>query len=189
MKKFLLLLLVLTSIVGYSQKERLSIGLGHGNGWQYTCADYNHDNHFYKGYVYFTPKQKGNSIQYQLAVEPEINFAKHKNANSLIQSRQVIEYSLGMGVIGRHYFGGDDKYSIFAIVTTGPSILDRDTDRLAKGFAMTSTFGIGTSYRSEDIRLELRPSLRHVSNLGIASPNGGLNTVNVEVGIFMPICK
>jgi hypothetical protein len=65
----------------------------------------------------------------------------------------------------------------------GPLITDTETERMSKGFAFADVLAVGFSINIESFQLDIRPSLRHVSNAGLGSSNAGYNTKNIEFGI------
>jgi hypothetical protein len=73
--------------------------------------------------------------------------------------------------------------SIYVQGSVGPMISDTETERLSKGFAFSDVFALGMSFNYKEIRLDVVPSLRHVSNAGTQRSNAGFNTKNIELGL------
>ena len=69
------------------------------------------------------------------------------------------------------------------MVSTGPMISDKETERLAKGFAFSNVIALGISFKVQKFEFDIRPNFRHVSNAGLSSPNIGFNTKNIEFGL------
>ncbi len=53
---------------------------------------------------------------------------------------------------------------------------------MSAGFAFSDILGLGMGYKIEDVFLDLRFSVRHVSNAGFRTPNKGYNSANIEMG-------
>jgi hypothetical protein len=64
-------------------------------------------------------------------------------------------------------------------------ISDRETERLAKGFAFSNVLALGFVYKIKRFEFNIKPNVRHVSNAGLSSPNGGFNTKNIEFGVSL----
>jgi len=178
-----MLLFLVATMSCFAQKEKWSHGLSYGCGRSYIERDdYFHDNYYLRGHFYYTPKQHQDSFQLQLAIEPEINDARHRDFNA--KRIQMYEYSVTFGGIARQYIGS--KWSVYAFLGTGPVYLDMATKREPRGMAVTNTLALGTSYRFKNMWIELRPNLRHISNADTRNPNRGIDTANLELGIFFP---
>lgn len=188
MKKFLLLLLIMIPLLGYTQTEKRSIGFSYGNGFDYTDQDYLHLNNYFRANYYQTIKTYGKYSHLQYAVEPEINFVRHRDAGERFRQNQI-ETSVTIGIISRHYLGCDRKWSVYGILGTGPAYLDTDSERQSHGLAMINTVGVGISRPVQDVVLELRPNFRHISNAGFNSPNRGLDTFNIQFTVTVPVTK
>jgi hypothetical protein len=65
--------------------------------------------------------------------------------------------------------------------------IDTETERLSKGFAFSDVLALGVTFKIDKIVLDIRPSLRHISNAGLQGSNAGFNTSNVEFGVSFPL--
>jgi hypothetical protein len=77
--------------------------------------------------------------------------------------------------------------SIYALGSVRPLITDTETERLSKGFAFSDVFAVGITYHAKRFSLDVRPSLRHLSNAGLQNSNAGFNTKNIEFGFTVPL--
>ncbi len=66
-------------------------------------------------------------------------------------------------------------------------ITNKETERLAKGFAFSDIFGFGFQYKMDRLVFEIRPGIRHVSNLDFQFPNCGHNSTTIDFGILFPV--
>jgi hypothetical protein len=191
----------------YGQGERRSkkIGLDYGIGTQqifpFNDPDYALYLRGYKGLVNFTLREPG-KFSYELQFEPGIYLATHKLLNAsfitpefgpdYLQQREIFtketsikEYALNVGLLVRYKL--KNNISIFILGGTGPLFSDTATERLARGFAFSDIFAFGVTYKVGRIMFELRPGIRHVSNLNTQFPNSGHNSSNIDFGISFSI--
>jgi len=177
-----------------------AIGFSYGNGSEFKNTDYTYTNRYIQAQVYYTfnPLKKW---QYQMALQPEVNFARHRLKNFYFVKAQdpdfedkreaymklmdIKEYILNVALFVRYKCTND--LSIYIMGNVGPMITDTETGRLTKGFAFCDVFGMGTSYNLGDVAIDVRVCARHVSNAGLQSENAGFNTKNIAFGIIVPL--
>ncbi|MFH6997192.1 acyloxyacyl hydrolase [Flavobacterium sp. FlaQc-57] len=192
----IMFLLVVLKAVGQDKKNDLAIGFNYGFGSEFSNRNYSFTNHFYKIELYYRIK-KAKHFQYEIVVQPEVNFATHQLLNfyfvkpetpNYIEKRDeytklkdIHEYVLNIGFLVRKPIG--KVLSIYALGSVGPMITDTETERMSNGFAFADVLAIGFSAKMNQFRLDVRPSVRHVSNAGLNSENAGYNTKNIEIGI------
>ncbi|HEY1195815.1 acyloxyacyl hydrolase [Flavobacterium sp.] len=193
---YIVLLFVVIQVSGQQRNGNYSVGLGYGFGSEFNNADYTFDNHFYKLQLYCRIKETRN-FQFEILVQPEINFGKHQLLNlyfvkpetpdfeqkriEYMQLKDVHEYVLNVGFLIRKPIG--KMYSCYILGSVGPMISDTETERMSKGFAFADVLAVGFTVDYDRFQLDIRPSLRHVSNAGLGSSNAGYNTKNIELGI------
>ena len=183
------------------KKENLKIGVSYGTGSQnkfpFNLASYSHTVTFYKGVVNYKLSEKGRWT-FETNIEPSYNVAEHQLLNKYFikptdpdyqekqdlftQKRTIKEYVLNCGLIARYTIY--KSVSAYVLGSVGPMISDKETERLAKGFAFSDIFGLGVSYGIDNIQLDARCSVRHTSNLEMKQPNNGHNTTNIEFSIL-----
>jgi len=178
------------------QKHKIAIGFNYGFGSEFNNSNYTFTNHFYKVQFYYQLKETKH-FQYEILVQPELNFATHQLLNfyfvkpeapDYIQKREeytrlkdIREYVLNLGFLVRKPIG--KIFSIYALGSIGPMITDTETERMSAGFAFADVLAFGVSAKADRLRFDIRPSIRHVSNAGLNSENAGYNTKNIEIGI------
>ena len=203
LKKLLFTLSLLVSLNIANAQEKLhkfAIGLDYGFGNELKNTDYTYTNRYLKGQLYykFRPYKKHN---YEILIQPEINFATHQLINMYFVTpdepdyeekraeytklKDIREYSIGFGFLYRRIFS--DHFSMYVLGSVGPMVTDTETERLSKGFAFQDTFSLGFSYKTNGVNLDFRPNLRHISNAGLQNSNAGFNTLNFEFGISFPL--
>lgn len=201
-KKILLCLLLFSVLKIYAQNNdsRFSLGFNYGFGSEFNNKDYTFVNHFYKAQLYYKLKET-NHFQYEILVQPEINFAKHQLLNlyfvkpetsdyeqkreKYTKLKDIHEYVLNLGFLIRKPIS--KNFSVYLLGSVGPMITDTETERMSKGFAFADVLAIGFSLKWKRMQFDIRPELRHVSNAGLGSENAGYNTKNLEFGISYPL--
>lgn len=204
MKKAILIVCVLFSFSGFSQKKSIlktinygfNYGVGHEDNFLFNDTDYSYDVHFYKIQLYY-PLKKGNYFSYELLVQPEINKAQHqlhnlyfvtpdevnfiKKRDLFTQKRTFNEYVLNVGFIVKKAIF--ERMNSYLLISVGPSYIDIETERLAKGFAFSDNLALGLNYTIwKNFTIDFRTVIRHISNAELQKPNGGYNTLNFETG-------
>jgi len=202
LRKILLLFFTIHSNLIFSQEKQqnLALGFSYGIGSEINNTDYTYTNRYFKGQLYYTFKTT-KYFQFELLVQPEINFASHQLLNlyfvtpdepnfeakreAYTKLKDIREYVLNVGLLIRKPI--TDNFSVYALLSVGPMLTDTETERLSKGFAFSDVFGIGFSIKTKKITFDLRPNVRHTSNAGLQNSNAGFNTCNIEAGIVFPL--
>ncbi len=191
------LLFAVLHINAQQKSSDFRIGMSYGFGSEFNNTDYTFTNHFYKVQLYYRLKKTRN-FEYDILVQPEINFGKHQLLNlyfvkpetpnfeekrvEYMQLKNVHEYVLNLGFMVRKPIG--KIFSCYVLGSIGPMITDTETERMSKGFAFADVLAVGFTAAYDQFQLDIRPSLRHVSNAGLGSSNAGHNTKNIEFGIL-----
>lgn len=202
---FIIGFLICSQSFAQGESRALRFGIGYGVGKQqifpYNNSDYSHNVHGYKALINYPVKKTGR-FTYELQVEPGIYVARHRLLNKFFiqpdkganylelrdlfsQERTITEYALNIGILVRYNLR--DRLSFFILGSTGPMYTDTETERLAKGFAFSDIFAFGVAYRVGKIMFEIRPGLRHESNLNTQYPNSGHNSSNIDFGISVAL--
>jgi Lipid A 3-O-deacylase (PagL) len=187
------------------KKENLKLGFVHGYGTENTFPfnkkDYDHTVTLYKVQINYLIKEK-RKWSYEINIEPSYNIAEHQLLNKwfikqssgedylerrelFTQKRKIKEYTLNFGFLTRYTIF--KKWSVYNLASIGPMISNKNTERLAKGFAFSDILAFGTSYKIDEIQLDFRYSIRHTSNFNFKSPNNGHNTANIEFGVLFKL--
>jgi len=203
LKLFLVLLLsILSSSQIFSQDTTMVVRLGftYSRGIQqyfpYNDPDYNYSFNGYK--LLLNRPLKTGVLSYELQIEPAIYSAKHQLLNEYYiqpedgddyllqreiytQEKTIMEYALNIGLQVRYNI--DKKFSLVLLGSIGAMVSDTPTERLAEGFAFSDIIQIGAGYRINRVLIEIKPGLRHVSNLDFQYPNAGHNATTIDFGI------
>ena len=193
-------MLILQTSVCQDNIRKIRIGFISGFGSQqvfpYDDQDYNYSFSSYKVPVNY-PLNKG-LISFEIQAEPSLFLSKHRLLNKYFvqpeygpdylllrekyaEEKSITECSLNIGLQIR--FKPHGKLSYFILGSTGPMFINTETERLARGFAFSDIIAFGIQYNLKNLTLEIRPGLRHASNLNFQFPNSGYNAVTIDVGI------
>lgn len=197
---FLFLFLIIFKSKAQEGDSRISLGSSFGFGSEIKNSDYSYENKYVKVQLYYVLKKTKN-FQFELLLEPEINFANHQLLNfnfitpdqpnfeerraRFTQLKDIREYVLHIGFLVRKPVS--QKFSVYGLVSFGPMFTSTETERLSKGFAFSDVLAVGITYKIKHIYLDFRPNFRHNSNAGLQESNAGINTFNYELGIIFPL--
>ena len=202
LKKKLLVFVIIFSINAFSQQSKhpIDVGFNYGFGSEIKNKDYTYTNHYYKLQFNYT-LSKTRNFEYQILLQPEVNFATHQLKNlyfvtpdepdylakreKYTKLKDINEYVLGVGFLIRKPIS--KSLSFYVLGSVGPMITDTETERLTKGFAFSDVLSFGISFKTQKLIFDIRPSLRHNSNAGLQSSNAGFNTKNIEFGVSFPL--
>ena len=187
-------------VFGQEKASKFSVGASYGFGNELKNTDYTYTNRYVKGQVYYSLKKTKN-FEFQVLLEPEINFATHQLLNfyfvtpdepnfeerraRFTKLKDIREYVLHVGFLVRKPL--TERFSIYALLSVGPMFTDTETERLSKGFAFSDVLGLGISYKTKHATFDFRPNLRHNSNAGLQNSNAGFNTLNYDFGVVFPL--
>lgn len=196
----ILLFFVFNALNAQEKAQKFIAGLSYGIGDEIKNTDYTYTNRYLKGQFYYVFKTTRN-FQFELLLQPEINFATHQLLNlyfvtpdepnyeekreAYTKLKEIKEYVLNVGLVLRKPI--TKNFSIYVLVSVGPMITDTETERLSKGFAFSDVLGLGFSLKTKKIIFDLRPNVRHTSNAGLQNSNAGFNTFNIEAGVLFPL--
>ena len=202
-KKITFILIILFSYNTFYAQDTLSkvkLGFGYGCGTELKNSDYTYTNSYYKLQLYYAIKQTKN-FEYEILVQPELNFAKHQLLNfyfvqpddpNYIEKRErytklkdIKEYVLNIGFLMRKPIS--KIAGIYVLGSVGPLFTDTETERLSKGFAFSDVLALGFTFIINKITVDIRPNFRHVSNAGLQGSNSGYNTKNIDFGFSFPL--
>lgn len=178
-----------------------SVGWGTQNAAPFNSSDYSHKIAFIKGQLnkelYAIQK-----FQLEFDFEPTYFIINHQMLNPnyitperapnyleqrahFLEPMTYSEFSLAVGLIIRYQI--IDQFSFYIMGTVGPTLIGKETERLAKGFAFSDIAGMGISNDWKKFSLDIRTTVRHLSNANLLFPNSGHNSINVEAGVLFPL--
>ena len=147
-------------IFSQGKKQNLALGFGYGIGNEIKNTDYTYTNRYLKGQFYYIFKTTKN-FQFELLLQPEINFATHQLLNlyfvtpdeadfeakreAYTKLKDIREYVLNVGLVIRKPL--TDNFSIYALLSVGPMITDTETERSIAGLNQCGAIGTGEVFR------------------------------------------
>ena len=110
-----------------------------------------------------------------------LSFFLEPQVNPAFSPRTDVEFGVGIGLQYRHYL--TERLSAYIMASVGPHWITLQTADQENGFIFADTAGVGVSLLvTEKASLDLGVRIRHLSNAGIAEPNGGIDTWLGTVG-------
>jgi hypothetical protein len=202
-KKTLLLLISLIYVpYAFAQQNKDVIRIGFdflaGNQLIFPFNDINYS-HTQKGYrLQINYLLRNGKFSYELQIEPSYYKAEHRMLNPdfilptggvdymaervmFMKERTINEYALNIGLVTRYNF--NKNFSSYLLLSTGPMYTDKETERLAQGFAFSNLISLGLGYSTGRLRFQFGPGIRHVSNANTHFPNGGHNSSTLDGGV------
>lgn len=196
----LFLVISATQIFAQDTTRGARLGLTYSRGSQ-QCFPYNDPdyNYCFNGYkLLFNYPLKTGVFSYELQLEPGVYKASHQLLNEYYiqpedgddyllqreiytQEKTIMEYAFNVGIQIRYNL--NSMFSIILLGSIGPMYSDTQTERLAEGFAFSDIVQIGAACRFNRFMVEIKPGLRHLSNLDIQQPNAGHNATTIDFGI------
>lgn len=196
--KMFTLVFLLFSMAFYAQEKRrdFSVGVFYGFGRNVNKEDYFYNSHCFKLRISGVIKESKH-FRYELFIQPQLNFVKHKLLNlnyvsedlpDYIQKREefgnlksITDYVFNVGFVIKKSIS--ERYDVFVLVSTGPMITDTETERLSKGFAFSSVLSMGIAINYSHFSFEFGPNYNHISNAGLQETNSGYSVLNFELGL------
>ena len=182
------------------KKHPLAAGLHYGIGNEVSNRNYTYTNRYLKGQFYYSVA-KTKLLQFEILLQPEVNFATHQLLNLYFVTpdepdyeekrarytklKDINEYVLNAGLLLRTPIV--KNLSIYVLGSFGPMYTDTETERLSKGFAFSDVLALGLTLRTKKVSFDFRPNIRHTSNAGLQKSNAGFNTINYEIGVSFPL--
>ena len=124
-----------------------------------------------KGYI---PALRNHRGILTAVCEPQVNPA--------FRPRSEVEFGVGFGL--KYLYPVTDNLYPYIQGTVGPHYISVQTEDQASGFLFADTIGGGLYYfLSKSTALHAGYRFRHMSNAGLKSPNGGINTHFGTAGI------
>jgi hypothetical protein len=196
----LFLLLIFSAVHSQVVQNDISVGLYYGYGNDVKNNDYKYISHYFK-LQFCTVLKESKIMKYELLVQPQVDFAEHQLLNlyyieedvpNYVEKREefgrlksIRNYSLNFGLVASRSL--TERLSVFMLASIGPMVTDTETERLSKGFAFSSILSLGFSVKIYNSIFEFRPNFGHLSNAGLQQLNNGINSVNLEFGLNVPL--
>lgn len=157
--------------------------------------DYIYQTNVFKAQFFYSLR-KGRKWDINLLVQPQVHIAKHQLQNisfitpdepnfqeqreRLTQERTLSIHGFELGLQFRREVL--DQLFFEMTLSAGMAYIDKETERLAKGFTFIENFSLGFAYQTNSSEIYAGTNLGHVSNFNIQEPNSGYNVLGFEIG-------
>lgn len=130
------------------------------------------------------PLWKKGATAVEMIFMAQVNPTRFKKEDSQPDFISGLEYGVNVGaLIRRPAFR--NRHSIYGMISSGPHYVTDAPVRQKEGFMFCNYFAAGlTLCDKQRVPVDLRLGLRHISNLGINEPNGGINNLFVAVTVY-----
>ncbi|WP_298781463.1 acyloxyacyl hydrolase [uncultured Polaribacter sp.] len=205
-KKFSLFIFLIICLSIFSQNEKKNIikpikigflyNYGINENFVFDDPDYTYSTNTYKLQAFYK-LGSFKKIDFELIVQPQIQFLKHQLINeqfvtpedeNYLEKRAEFTQVKNMSLLAIEFgFAAKRKISkkldIQGTISLGFSYIDTRSERLAKGFTFIENFSVGFSYKILKYNyLYIGTNFGHVSNLDFQKPNDGYNNLGLEIG-------
>jgi len=191
---FIILMMLFSTTIVSQEKKQLkdskhkigfSIGLGKNNGLGFTSikVDRDYDVYLFQFQHHYSLYQR-KLWGVEILSQPQINFSKFKSLEDSESLTNAVEFGLNIGLFVRVNFF-NDTMSLYGLIGSGPHFITKTPQRQANGFLFSDNFFMGLNIRmSNNTFLDIRSGKRHMSNFNLQTPNGGINTFIMNIGII-----
>ena len=130
------------------------------------------------------PLWKKGATAVEMIFMAQVNPTRFKKEDSQPDFISGLEYGVNAGaLIRRPAFR--NRHSIYGMISSGPHYVTDAPVRQKEGFLFCNYFAAGlTLCDKQRVPVDLRLGVRHISNLGIKEPNGGINNLFVAVTVY-----
>jgi hypothetical protein len=137
------------------------------------------------------------NLDFELILQPQVQFLNHQLLNEqfvrpeeenylekrteFTKAKTMNLYALEFGFAVKKELTA--KLDFQTTLSLGFSVIDKRTERLAKGFTFIENLSFGFSYETfTNSFIYIGTNFGHVSNLNFQKPNNGYNILGLEVG-------
>jgi hypothetical protein len=205
-KKFLTIALLFVVFFSISQENKKAVlkpnkigilyNYGTNENFINNDPDYAYATNTYKIQAFYTLGTWKN-LDFELIVQPQVQFLNHQllnehfvrpeEENSLekrtefTKAKTINLYALEFGFAVKKQVTA--KLYFQTTLSLGFSVIDKRTERLAKGFTFIENLSFGFSHETfTNSFMYLGTNFGHVSNLNFQKPNNGYNVLGLEIG-------
>ena len=174
--------------------SRHRLGYNVGFGFQTFCSEipigldveYTYNVFFNKIQYYFALLVR-NKSSIDLLIQPQFNFATYK----FIDKDKDISYSkevgVNVGLLYRHKLIRN-FLAIYGVISAGPHHITGSPSRQVPGFIFSDNCAMGLNIQLvKGVYIDFRTGFRHISNAGLMDPNGGVNNITLDYGLFVEL--
>jgi hypothetical protein len=153
-----------------------SIGFLTGTGWELQIKE-RYQPIFFTGDFCWQLGHGNKNRFFAFYLEPQCN---------LVDANKPINLEFGTNIGIRYIQRLSKRFWIYQMLGSGPHFMSATIRRQIDGFLFSDNLGIGFLKQvsgRRPIALNVQFFFRHLSNAGFKEPNGGINTLNLRVGV------
>ena len=170
-------------------RHHVGFGFGYGNqdlGIVSLDVDYDYQLFIFQAIYQYTVIQKTN-WNLDFVAQPQYNLSKFLQDQFSTEEEEGFEFGLSLGNQIQGTFIRD-RLDGYVLLISGPHFVSGVPDRQSKGFIFSTNLLFGFQIKLLDgLNLKLSSGIRHISNIGIKSPNGGVNDFMVYGGLLFDL--
>jgi hypothetical protein len=166
------------------ERNRHKIGFISGFGGQYGLnVSYYYHIYFFQAQYYYSLIRKP-SWNLEILMQPQYNITRYRAVDNMPDISNGYEFGLNAAILIRKYLA-ENHFSLYAFLGSGPHYVSGTPERQSSGFIFSDNFFIGLDIQLiNNLYLDIRPGFRHISNLGLQNPNGGLHSFVFSSGLL-----
>ena len=205
-KKLLTIVFLFVAFFSISQENKKAVLKPNKIGFLYNYGtnesfinndtDYTYATNTYKLQAFYALGNWKN-LDFELFVQPQVQFLNNQLLNEqfvrpeeenylekrteFTKAKTMNLYALEFGFAAKKQV--TTKLDFQTTLSLGFSVIDKRTERLAKGFTFIENLSFGFSYETfTNTYMYLGTNFGHVSNLNFQKPNNGYNILGLEIG-------
>jgi len=187
-KELVLLLAVsmLSNVAGAQTEFRSAprTGLSAGYGNQLFLGKPYRYQVFLFNLTHLRPLWQNEKMAVELLLMAQVNPTRFKKEDWHNDFTTGLEYGFNAGALVRKP-AFRKRHSVYALISSGPHHVNDAPVRQRDGFLFCNYFAAGLMLNpQQQLPVDLRLGARHISNLGMKIPNGGINNLFVAVTVY-----
>jgi hypothetical protein len=157
--------------------------------------DYDYQTHVFKAQLFYSLIE-WKKWDFNLIIQPQVQVAQHQLVNPFfiqpedgnveeLRERFTQERTLSLLAfeLGFQFRRETFKRLFFeANFGLGAAYIDKETERLAKGFTFIENISLGFAYQFKSSEIYVGGQIGHVSNLDLQMPNSAYDIMGFEIG-------
>ena len=187
---FALLFHVLIPSVALAQstsQKTLGFVFGYGDQRQ-LGVNYYHHVVFYKLHYGRNVISK-NALILDMVIQPQYNVTEFRRVNSEPEKTDAFEFGVNVGLQLKLKLI-PDFFNCYVMISTGPHYVSGVPKRQNEGFLFSDNIISGVNINlTQNTILDLNYGIRHISNAGLRSSNGGINNIIGGIGVLFKLNK
>jgi len=168
-----------------TSKHKIGFTYSYGSQNLFNVKYYYHVNLFQLQYLYALSRKPALGVDF--LVQPQYNVSKFRYISDIPIESGGYEFGMNAGILLRKNLF-KNMLNLYTFISSGPHYVSGTPIRQSNRFIISSNFSIGLNIKlDENMYLDIRSGLRHISNAGMSEANAGVNNLVIGGGILVPI--